>query len=101
MLFRSTDCEVVQVLEAAHIIPYQGPSTNHVGNGLLLRADLHTLFDLGLIAVDERKLTLIISATMHGTAYEQFSGKPIHLPVAASDRPSPEALRRHREAAGL
>ncbi len=47
-----TGCQVLDVLEAAHITPYLGPETNHVTNGLLLRADLHTLFDTDLIAVD-------------------------------------------------
>jgi putative restriction endonuclease len=45
-------CGVLDVLEAAHIYPYRGPATNKVSNGLLLRADLHTLFDCNLIAVD-------------------------------------------------
>jgi hypothetical protein len=36
-----TGCEVESVLEAAHIVPYMGLETNHPGNGLLLRADLH------------------------------------------------------------
>ena len=43
-----TGCEVPDVLEAAHIFPYRGEDTNKVVNGLLLRADVHTLFDCGL-----------------------------------------------------
>ena len=35
-----TGCDVVNVFEAARIIPYLGQDTNHVTNGLLLRADL-------------------------------------------------------------
>lgn len=31
-----TDCDAEEALEAAHIVPYQGPETNHVTNGLLL-----------------------------------------------------------------
>jgi putative restriction endonuclease len=42
-----TGCDAVEALEAAHISPYKGDHTNDVTNGLLLRADLHTLFDLG------------------------------------------------------
>ena len=44
-----TGCSVLDILEAAHITPYLGPDTNHVTNGLLLRADLHTLFDTCLL----------------------------------------------------
>lgn len=47
-----TGCMIEDVLEAAHILPYAGPHTNHVTNGLLLRADIHTLFDRGLIKID-------------------------------------------------
>ncbi len=39
-------CTITVLLEAAHIVPYRGPQTNTVGNGLLLRADLHKLFEL-------------------------------------------------------
>jgi len=38
---------------AAHVIPYKGASTNHVQHGILLRADIHTLFDLDLLRIDE------------------------------------------------
>ena len=46
-----TNCSVIDVLEAAHIHPYRGPDTNKVPNGLLLRSDIHTLFDCGLLAI--------------------------------------------------
>jgi hypothetical protein len=46
-----TGCSIRDVLEAAHIHPYRGPDTNHPANGLLLRSDLHTLFDCGLVVV--------------------------------------------------
>ncbi|WP_200883691.1 HNH endonuclease [Archangium violaceum] len=53
-----TDCEEPRVLEAAHIFPYHGPQTNHVTNGLLLRADLHVLFDLGLLRTEKLRSPL-------------------------------------------
>jgi len=51
-----TGCEVLAVLEAAHIKPYRGEDDNHPGNGLLLRADIHTLFDLDLLGVEPVQL---------------------------------------------
>jgi putative restriction endonuclease len=45
-------CDAIEVLEAAHIMPYLGQDTNHPSNGILLRADIHTLFDLGLLSID-------------------------------------------------
>ena len=38
-----TGCDLVDALEAAHIVPHRGTHTNVVRNGLLLRADIHTL----------------------------------------------------------
>ena len=40
------------VLEAAHIQPYMGLPSNTMSNGLLLRSDIHTLFDLHLLGID-------------------------------------------------
>jgi len=86
-------------LEAAHIVPYRGPQTNHVANGLLLRADIHDLFDLGLIAVDTDSMRLLLSRDLEGTEYEQYADKPVWLPHDIEARPSIEALAKHRETA--
>jgi predicted restriction endonuclease len=64
------------VLEAAHIFPYRGPQTNHVTNGLLLRADLHVLFDLGLLRIDADSLTVELDPILNGTSYAELSGRP-------------------------
>ncbi|MBW4515261.1 MAG: HNH endonuclease [Timaviella obliquedivisa GSE-PSE-MK23-08B] len=53
--------DVEQALEAAHIIPYCGLETNTTSNGLLLRADLHTLFDLNLITIDPQTMKVLIA----------------------------------------
>lgn len=53
-----TGCKIVDILEAAHIRPYRGKNDNHPSNGLLLRADIHTLFDLNLIAIDPSTMTV-------------------------------------------
>lgn len=94
-------CTVVQVLEAAHIMPYLGPQTNHLSNGLILRADLHTLFDLGLLAIDAEAMTVIISTQLENTIYWGFSGMQIFLPKDHAVWPSPEALNKQREWTGL
>ncbi len=46
-----TGCDVVATLEACHIMPYNGDHTNHIQNGILLRSDIHVLFDLGLLTI--------------------------------------------------
>jgi len=84
-------------LEAAHIIPYRGPQTNHPTNGLLLRADMHDLFDLGLVAVDTDSMRLQLSKELAGTRYEQYQDAPLWIPRDAVARPNLEALEKHRE----
>jgi predicted restriction endonuclease len=94
-------CDVEAVLDAAHIVPYQGPQTNHPANGLLMRTDLHALFDLGLLAIDPTTMTVLLSRSLDGTCYEEYRGKPVRLPDELPSRPSRDALEGHREASGL
>jgi hypothetical protein len=90
-----TGCEIEALLEAAHIVPYQGADTNVVSNGLLLRADIHTLFDLGLCWVDPTKLVVKLAERLEGSEYEALRDQPISLPDDVFDRPSADALRWH------
>lgn len=94
-------CDAEAVLEASHITPYRGPDTNSLSNGLLLRADLHVLFDLGLLAVDSASMTVILAPRLGETSYGEFAGKPVSVPEDPSTRPSIEALDAHRRWAGL
>ena len=80
------------VLEAAHITPYLGPQSHRASNGLLLRADLHTLFDLHLIGIDKHG-RWAISSQLDGTSYAELRGKKPRPPK--SDPPSRAELRRH------
>ena len=81
------------VLEAAHITPYRGVKTNAVSNGLLLRADVHTLFDLNLISIEPEHLRVRVSSTLSGSLYEKLDGRAPMIPVKAAERPSEAALR--------
>jgi hypothetical protein len=96
-----TGCAVEPILEAAHIIPYKGEKTNHVGNGILLRADFHTLFDLRLVSIDEVTMRLLVSTKLNGTGYENYRGKKMRVPKEATNQPSREALEQHRSQGGL
>lgn len=92
---------VEAVLEAAHILPYKGPKTNHPANGLLLRSDLHTLFDLCLIAVDTGTMTALVSPVLNRSSYQKLAGKRLRLPRDKTRWPSKEALDDHRAKSGL
>ncbi len=91
-----TGCQVEEVLEAAHIVGYRGPQTNHISNGILLRADLHTLFDLGMVSIDQ-DYRLIVSPGLDETEYGQWHRKVISLPQKVAERPSLVALGLHWE----
>jgi len=96
-----TGCNSPDALEAAYIIPFRGKYTHHSSNGLLLRADIHTLFDLGKIAVDTRTMTLVISDELLDTSYRILAGRPLKYPKEDAQRPSTEALDLHRRLVGL
>lgn len=96
-----TGCDVLQVLEAAHIVPYQGPATNHVANGLLLRADLHTLFDLGLISIYPLSKSMVVSPALLSMEYGALHGQALRLPSSQADHPSEQALLHHYSKSGL
>jgi hypothetical protein len=87
-----TECSETWVLEAAHISPYRGPETNKAENGLLLRADIHTLFDLGLISVEPIGRVIWVSAKVKDPAYRALDGKPL---FAGNTQPSAKSLDEH------
>ncbi|MEP7028469.1 MAG: HNH endonuclease [Candidatus Eisenbacteria bacterium] len=89
--------EATEALEAAHIVPYRGLTTNHPSNGLLLRADLHTLFDLGLLAIDESLGTVLLDADLRSTQYGMYVDTRLSDPRDARLQPSRKALAIHRE----
>lgn len=96
-----TGCNAVDALEASYIIPYRGKYTHHTSNAILLRADIHTLFDLGKIAVDTRTMTVVINDELINTSYRLLADRPLHYPQDETQRPSTEALDLHRRLVGL
>lgn len=89
-----TGYDAIDALEAAHIMPYRGPHSNVVRNGLLLRSDIHTLFDLRKITISP-EYRVILHPDLINTCYNELNGKKIALPANRSDWPSPQALRKH------
>lgn len=83
-------CALLDLLEAAHISPYRGEDDQHPENGLLLRADLHTLFDLDLMGIDPETLTVHFHASvLADPSYGQFAGRSV---ACGTRRPSRQAL---------
>ena len=88
-------CDAEVALEACHIRPYRGSPSNTFSNGLLLRADLHTLFDLGLIAVDTKNMKVVIAPELEGTSYGEFAGLSVASPAIESSGSNLRALDWH------
>ena len=65
------------VIEAAHISPYDGNKSNDIGNGLLLRVDIHRLFDRNLLAIEPNSLTIHLHPTLKGSSYSNLDGKKL------------------------
>jgi hypothetical protein len=82
-------------LQAAHIIPYLGYETNHPSNGILLRADIHILFDKHLLSIDPKTYEVVISPSLYSTEYEGLSRKKLLLPEKDRFKPNSVALEKH------
>lgn len=87
-----TGCTEAAVLEAAHIMPYMGDHSNLIDNGLLLRVDLHRLFDRFLISVNPDNLSLAISKSLNDAYYLSLSGRSLSVAVTNLTR---QFLKRH------
>ena len=96
-----TGCDALEALEAAHISPYRGEHSNHPQNGLLLRADLHSLFDLGLIAINPEDMKIILSNQLLDTEYREYEGRAIAEPRKDKLRPSGDAIKDHLNWSGI
>lgn len=72
--------DVEEGLEAAHIVPYLGGHTNVRANALLLRADLHTLFDRGLIEIDPQSFRVTIARPLRKSCLAELHGTLVRFP---------------------
>lgn len=74
-------------LEAAHLYSYAQSGEHHEYGGLLLRRDIHRLFDVGEIAVDPATDTLDIGAGLLAyPMYADLQGKPVAVPLRPEHR---------------
>jgi putative restriction endonuclease len=99
-------CAVTQertlpALEAAHIRPYSDGGEHEARNGLLLRRDIHSLFDLGYVTVTP-DLKFEVSRRIreefdNGKHYYALHGQRIIVPDNVGQRPDPGALTWHNE----
>lgn len=91
-----TGFDLPDALEAAHISPFRGEQTNILPNGLLLRADIHGLFDAGIIAFNPETHRVMLCRQAKGSRYEEALNKTsLRLPLQLRHKPSKELLTQH------
>ncbi len=88
-------------LEAAHVVPVSKGGQHRVDNGLLLRSDVHTLFDRGYLTVTP-DLTFQVSGKLKdefddGDTYREYDRERIWVPSNSDERPNPEFLEWHND----
>lgn len=99
-----TGTKIVPVLEAAHIRPVTDAGENRVDNGLLLRSDVHKLFDDGYLGINPSTRTLMVSPRLRSDFGngEEFYAKAraretVTIPKRHMDQPNAEFLGWHAD----
>jgi putative restriction endonuclease len=88
-------------LEAAHIQPYAVGGRHELANGLVLRRDLHRLFDLGYVSA-RRDGRFLVSPRLrsefhNGETYYALEGRRLRLPADVNSAPSADLLDWHSQ----
>jgi putative restriction endonuclease len=93
--------KVLPALDAAHIRPYGEGGSHTKSNGVLLRKDIHCVFDAGYATFD-KDFRFVVSNKVkevfdNGDEYRRLHGKTILLPANKSDWPNRQLLQWHNE----
>jgi putative restriction endonuclease len=96
-----TGAKIRPVLQAAHIRPLPQGGEHRLDNGLLLRSDVHTLYDRGYLGVDPHH-RLLVSPRLraefgNGEQFYARAGETIAVPPRRADRPNREFLEWHMD----
>jgi len=96
-----TEGKVLPALDAAHIRPYGDGGLHAKSNGILLRKDIHSVFDAGYATIDENYRFVVSDKVRdifdNGNEYRRLHGSVLRLPASVPDRPDKGALRWHNE----
>jgi len=95
-----TGCSAEEALEAAHIDPYSVSEDHNPANGLILRADIHTLFDLGLLAIDTERCRIVLAPSVRNS-YRDLLDRDLQFPDDEANAERLLALDKHREGCEL
>jgi len=91
--------KALPALEAAHIRPVAQEGKHRIDNGLLLRSDIHRLFDSGYVTITPdykfRASRKLKDDFHNGEEYLRLNGSGIWLPRGSNNRPNREFLEWH------
>jgi putative restriction endonuclease len=92
--------KTLPVLDAAHIKPYSIAQRHELSNGLIMRSDLHRLFDAGYVSVEPSERRILVSSRIreefdNGIEYYKLHGRTIREPRDPLARPGSENLEFH------
>lgn len=91
----------IPVLEAAHIMPYSSGGKHRISNGLLLRSDIHKLYDHGYVTVTPdyafRVGDKLRDEFHNGRSYYRLDGQRISIPEVVTSRPNRDLLEWHQQ----
>jgi hypothetical protein len=88
-------CEVSDALDGAHIDAFRSKASDNLRNGLLLRRDIHALYDRHLIAIEPGTHVIHVAESIRTTTdYAPLHGKSLRLPNNPTHHPSQSALKR-------
>lgn len=96
-----TGAKITPVLQAAHIRPVARHGEHRLDNGLLLRSDVHTLFDQGYLGIDDHHRIRVSRRLRddfgNGAEFYSRAGNVIDLPERRAERPSRDAVSWHMD----
>jgi len=96
-----TEGKVLPALDAAHIVPYGEGGPHIKSNGILLRKDIHSVFDAGYATIDTDHRFVVSDKVRevfnNGEEYRRLQGRQLRLPALVSERPDPQFLRWHND----
>jgi putative restriction endonuclease len=96
-----TNEKTLPALEAAHIKPFSNSGPHTVQNGILLRSDIHRLFDSGYVTFTKdyrfEVSRRIRDEFENGKDYYALQGRSLSIPVDMKMKPNDEFISWHNE----
>ena len=73
-----TGCSIKEVLEAAHVVRHSISGVNHTTNGILLRSDIHSLFDSKKIRINPNDYSIEVDISLRDSSYWKYNDEKIN-----------------------